>query len=230
MPASKIIRVREYHADMNNPADVFTIAGNASLTDTTVPGAFFGKSDGTNGFSWFTFGGKLVFDIDSLKSIEYQAMLNDWNANAVAYLGLGSAYNADPSLVAARAWFEIGGVAVASEYPIKVHTDDGTNDVTVTTGFRTAEDVWKRYRLDFATGIQTISPPGSSKGGKASIRYSVTDSKLQYQRSENPSSHLDMSNYSSGLQLYFGVRQASGTQTNAAIIVKNIKVEYEEVS
>lgn len=231
MVKSTRLRIREYHADSTNPADLFTLVGNAVLTNTTYPGCFYGHSDGTNGFSFFHFNSKLCFDIDQLKAVEYLARLDNWNADARAYLGVGSAYNADPALVAQRAWFELGGTAVASRYPIVVRTDDATNDRSQTSRFRLAEDVWTRFRLDFATGIQTIAPPGKSKGGKASVRYSVTDDmSLGAQRNEPITQHLDMSNYSGGLQLYFGVRQASGTQTNAAVIVKNISVEYEEAA
>jgi hypothetical protein len=130
---------------------------------------------------------------------------------------MASAYNANPDSVAASA------CALTKAGKWYGESDDGTTDVNdEPAGITFANGKLMRVRIDFATGVQTVSPPSKSKGGKGSIQMTMTDS-LGWQQHAKFSKHLDMSAYTGGLQPYFGLRQPTGTGT-AVVWVQKITI------
>ena len=175
--------------------------------------------------SYLHFGDNLVFPIDDLIRVSYLYKVSSWNANAELLLGVASAFNADPDAIVDGCWIKILGATAA----VVVETDDGTtNTDDLATGVTVTEDVWNKVVFDFHSGIQSISPPSKSKGGKASIGV-IHSNSLGYMDHLDFSQHLDMSAYSGNLQLLFGGRQLSGSGTTT-LSVQEIQVEFKQVA
>lgn len=166
--------------------------------------------------------GKLYFDIDKLLFVEYLFSLVNVaaDANTEVIFGMASAYNANPDAVAASVW-ALGKAGVWYG-----ESDDGTTDVNdEPAGIRFANGKLMRVRIDFKTGIQSVSPPSKSKGGKGSIQMTMTDT-LGWQQHAKFSKHLDMSAYTAGLQPYFGLRQPTAIGT-AEVWVQKLFIASE---
>lgn len=162
-------------------------------------------------------GDDLRFDIDNLQAFEVEIKKANWSANSTAIIGLGSAFNADPDAIAASAWFKFAGTALVIE------TDDGvTNIDDQATNIAVPDGSWIRLRADFETGVQSIAPPGSSKGGKASVKFSATNAD-GYCIHIPTSVHMDMSGYALGLQPIVGMLQATATGT-AELYLRSFRV------
>lgn len=170
----------------------------------------------------FSMGDVLRYDIDNLIRVEFIAGVTTASAVGIDIVfGLGSALNANPDTVAANAYFKTtGDLAVVCE------TDDGTNDNDDTaTGETLVTTVMRRFAIDFSRDVQTVSPPGTSKKGKGNVHFYMDDSNGVLKRVCS-STLFDMSNYSSGLQLYAMIFKASGT-TLATLHIRDIKVEHK---
>ncbi len=167
-------------------------------------------------------GDVLRYDIDNLIRVEFLAGITSASMTGITVVfGVGSAKNADPDAVAANAYFKCSGsLAVVAE------SDDGTNDNDdKATGQTLTTAVLRRFAIDFSVGVQTVSPPGTSKGGKGNVYFYMDDSTGALRRVAD-STLFDMSNYSSGLQLYAMIFKASGA-TLATLHLKDIKVEHK---
>lgn len=154
-------------------------------------------------------GDVLPFDIDELVSVEFivKTIAALDSASSLAF-GLCSARNDAIDSLAAHASFRcIGSNAVV------VETDDGTNDNDdVATGL-TLGATWKRFRIDFASRITTIEPPSVSKGRKSNIEFYGANDNGSLRRVAS-GTRFDMSNYSSGLQLYWQLQKTADTNTD----------------
>jgi len=110
---------------------------------------------------------------------------------------------------------------------VVVETDDGTNDKDdIATGV-TLVAQFKRFAIDF-TGIQTREPPLTSLGGKGNVAFLAGNSYGQLRRVAS-GTLFDMSNYSSGLQLYFQIQKTSDNNTDALTILEasvEVKLPY----
>jgi hypothetical protein len=171
------------------------------------------------------FNNRLVYNIDDLKSIEFLFRIEAWHSFSDAILGLCSTYNADPDAIQEGIWFRIGGGA--GDKALFIESDDNvTNIDDEPTGITLADNGWFRGRIAFDTGIQSIAPPGGSKGGKASVQFEVTDSK-GFCRHISPPKHIDMSAYAGGLQPVIGVRQmTSNAGAAVSLFLKRIRIEH----
>jgi hypothetical protein len=87
-------------------------------------------------------------------------------------------------------------------------------------------DIWYRFRMDFKEGIQSVSVPSLSKGGKGSVQFSVTDERGWVAKPQLQA-HMDMSAYSGFLQPYFSVFSANNpADGNVTLSIKEITVEH----
>ena len=223
--------VREYHFDRGGNTPDFASAatsGTGAVDLTTVDGAAF-TVGAANDRGHLHFGDVLLFDIDDLLDVEFLYKVSDWDANAEALLGMGSAFNADPDAIAQLACFKVAGGVNGRN--LVIETDDGVTDINdEATGIEVGSGEWQRAKIDFATGIQSIAPPGTSKPGKGSLQFIATDAN-QYTQHIRVNKHMDMSAYSGGLQLIIGARQVSGTPSGTPTLnVKSVVVRARQVA
>ena len=78
-----------------------------------------------------------------------------------------------------------------------------------------------RTKIDLRTGIQSISPPGVSKGGTGSVEFTASEQRYGQDQHLMLQKHMDMSAYTAGLQIVAGMIQATGTGT-ATLDIKQI--------
>lgn len=221
---------RTFHFDRGGSIGEFTSATNAngavSYTANITKGVQLSLTD-SGDRAFIHFNGKLLFPIDDLVSVEYLFRLESWATAADGVLGVGSAFNADPDAIQESAWFRIGGgnAGAAGGRTVYVETDDNvTNRDDIATGIVLANDDWNRARIEFKTNTQTVGPPGASKPGKSSLKFSISDAS-GCMRHIRPNVHMDMSAYSGGLQLIAGLRNQS-TNSTSYLFIKEIIVEY----
>lgn len=167
-----------------------------------------------------SFGDQLPFDIDELKSIEFEiACAAIFAATDVAVVGLASARNDDPDAIAANAFFKI-----VTSNAVVVETDDGTNDNDDKSTGMTLTATFRRCRIDFSEGTKSVSPNGSL-GGKGAVKFFMEDAN-GFMRQVAKTVDFDMSNYAAGLQLYIQLQKTSAS-TTPDIQVRDIEVELE---
>lgn len=217
-------RRREYHFDRHDDMNEFSSTGTAPDWDANTEYGLKFELNSAAG-SWAHFGDALRFNIDRLSSIEYDFRITAWDAVASAYLGVGSAFNADPTLIAAHAFVKAGGHASAP--PVSVETDDGTNDLSVSANMTLPLNQRCVCKIDFRTGIQSVSVPSTSLGGKGSLQFTCTASNGSTRHMNQLSSHMDMSNYSGGLQPVFGIILSGSPGAACTMYVKSVIVEFE---
>jgi len=173
----------------------------------------------------FSMGDILRYDIDNLIRAEFIAQVTSASLAGISVVfGLASAKNAAPDSVAANAYFKL-----AASFAVVCETDDGTNDNDdVATGQTLVTATPRRFAIDFSRDVQTVSPPGTSKGGKGNVHFYMDDVN-GYLKRVCSSTLFDMSNYTDGLQLYAMILKASGT-TLGTLGIKDIKVEHKLVA
>lgn len=157
----------------------------------------------------------LPFDIDEIIGVEIIAKLPQTldPATQIAF-GLCSARNdAIDSLAEAACFRCIGNNTVV------VETDDGTNDNNDVGTGQTLADSWKRFAMDFASGISTMTPPTLSAGRASNIGFYGSNDHGSKRRVAS-GTRFDMSNYSGGLQLFFQIQKTSDTNTDAFDILE----------
>ncbi|MFO8015254.1 MAG: hypothetical protein R6X20_18385 [Phycisphaerae bacterium] len=172
-------------------------------------------------------GDELSFDIDLIQQVDFYLKLSTATLHAAisAAWGLCSAHNNDPDLMTALAAFRLYGCN-----NVVVETDDGVNNNDdVATGQVLSTSV-KRFTIDFASGIKTVVPP-PSVGGKANVLFSVDDARGNLQAVAR-TTRFDMSNYSSGLQLFAQIQKGAASSViaesvAASMLLERIRVRYK---
>lgn len=155
------------------------------------------------------FGDKLPFDIDDLQQVDIWAKLTAAvDTEVSAAFGVASARNDAIDSIAAHALFRVIGNA-GDTNPVTVETDDGTNDNDDVATGDVLVATYKRFSIDFASGIKTVSP-GPSVGGKGNVLFSMDDARGNL-RPVARTTQFDMSNYASGLQLFAQLQKTSAT-------------------
>jgi hypothetical protein len=151
-------------------------------------------------------GDVLPFDIDEIISAEFIVKtIAALDAGTTLGFGLASARNAAIESITAHASFKCVG-----NNNVVVSTDDNVNDNTdIATGL-TLGATWKRFRMDFASRITTIEPPSVSLGRKSNVEFYGANSNGS-QRRVASGTRFDMSNYTSGLQLYAQLQKTATT-------------------
>jgi hypothetical protein len=168
-------------------------------------------------------GDVLPYDIDDLIRVEFLAKMSATlgSASSIAF-GVGSARNDDPDSITAAAMFRaIGNNSIVCE------TDDGTNEQDDDATGDTITTSYKRFVIDFASGIKTQSPPSLSLGGKADIHFLMSGAygSGALRRVCAGTAH-SMNAYSGNLQLFAQIQKTSSTNTGTLSILE-IDVEYK---
>lgn len=171
-----------------------------------------------------SFGDVLSYDIDDLVRAEFivkcTASLD--TATSIAF-GMASARNDAIDSIAAHA-----SIRVIGSNDVVVESDDGTNDNDdVATGI-TLGSTFKRFAIDFATGIATREAPSVSLGGKANVQFFGGNSVGSLRRLAS-GTRFDMSNYSSGLQPYFQIQKTSDSNTDSLTLLECV-IYYKQPS
>jgi len=154
----------------------------------------------------FYMGDILPFDIDEIVRFECIARLSVALSAAAAScaFGLAGARNDAIDSIAQAALFRTIGTGGA----ILVESDDGTNDNDDVATGQTLGTAFKRFAIDFASGSKTQSPPSLSLGGKADVQFYMGNADGRLRRVARNTS-FNMSNYSSGLQLFAQMQKTS---------------------
>lgn len=139
-------------------------------------------------------------------------------ATSLAF-GLASARNDAIDSIAAHA-----SIRCIGDNNVVVETDDGTNDKDdIATGL-TLGATPKRFVIDFATGIFTKDPPSLSVGRTADVQFFGGNSNRSLRRVAS-GTRFDMSNYTSGLQVYAQLQKTADTNEDW-LILHEVLVEY----
>lgn len=165
-------------------------------------------------------GDVLPFKITDLIRVEFLASCIAAldSATSLAF-GLASARNDAIDSLAAHASFRCIG-----DNNVVVETDDGTNDNDdVATGL-TLGATPKRFAIDFATGIFTKDPPSLSVGRTGDVQFSGGNANGSLRRVAS-GTRFDMSNYTSGLQVYAQLQKTADTNVDW-MILHEVLVEY----
>lgn len=168
------------------------------------------------------FGDSLSYDIDDLLRAEFWIKTSGdlANTDSLAF-GLASARNDAIDSLAAHASFRVL-VSDGTSQSVYCETDDGTNDVDDKSTGLVLGTTLKRFVIDFASGVKTVSPPSVSVGGKGNVLFSMDDARGNLL----PVCRLtafDMSNYSSGLQPYVQIQKTSAT-TTPSFSLKRVRI------
>lgn len=167
-----------------------------------------------------------------LISIEWLVKLEAIDDDTDIRIGISGAHNADPDVIAQCAWFKILGGTGTDVHTISIETDDATLNIDdEPTGKTLVIDAWTRFRIDFKTGIQSISAPGTSKGGLGSVQFFMgrTSQGNMFMDKVAPTKHMDMAAIGATtlLQPMIHFVQSTGTASPTTdLIIKCCKLEY----
>jgi hypothetical protein len=165
----------------------------------------------------------LVYDIDDVMAFGFVAQASvALGANARFAMGLGSAYNATLDSVAANAWF-IG----AGSSTVLCETDDGTNDTDDKSTGQTLAAAFKRFEIDFSSGLGGASVTGTQVGQKGNVKFSMSCGRDNAMQRVCESTRFNMENYASGLQPMFQLQKSSSTNLGS-IIIRSAWIRYRE--
>ncbi len=160
----------------------------------------------------------LTYDIDELLWAEFVVKFTSAAlTNVSAIIGMASAGNATINTIANQASFGINGTTA-----LFCESDDGTTDNDdIATGLTLTTATWNRLRIDFSTGVTTVSP-GTSLGGKSNILFTagVNGGAM---RPVAQGTRFSLAAYTGGLQPYVQLQKASSTDV-ASLIVSSICV------
>lgn len=226
----QVIKKRyDFLGPMIPPAVASVTAGPWCSKDTSVAGS--PTIAAANGFMDLTldaqneaqnlclyWGDILAFDIDDLISVDIWAKLTaSLNAAITASFGVASARNDVLATMDAYALFECVGANT-----VKFGSDDTVNVVAPTLTGHSLSTTVKKFHIDFAGGVKTVSG-GLSTGGKSKVLLSQEDASGNLRRVLD-TTNVDMSNYASGLQLF------AQLQKTAATAVATLSIQAFEVA
>lgn len=170
------------------------------------------------------FGDQLAYDIDDLIRADFWVDVpTALDATTSLAIGMASARNDAIDSIAEAALFRAIG-----DNNLVVESDDGTNNNDdIATGM-TLGTTTKRLSIDFATGVQTVGPPGTSKGGKGHVLFSADDVRGNLAPVAR-NQLFDMSNYSGGLQPFVQLQKTSDANQDY-VQIKRVRIEYRSVA
>lgn len=166
------------------------------------------------------FGDVLAYDIDDIVRVSILAAVSaSLDAAVQAAFGITGARNDTIDSIAQHALFRcIGSNAVVCE------TDDGTTDVDDVATGETLAATPKRFDIDFASGSLTQSPPSLSLGGKADVRFHITNPNGQKRRVAS-GTRFRLDAYTGGLQLFAQLQKSGGAHV-PVLYLYEYEVEY----
>ena len=237
MPFETQRDVFKFRGHLAFPATASGAGSPFVIADTSAAGAptFGGKSGGGYQMKFAStsevenlclyFGDVLAYDIDDLIRMEIIVKQGQATLNAATQLAFGmtSARNAAIDSIAAAALFRLVG-----DNNIVVESDDGTTDRDdVSTGLVLSNE-YRRYAIDFATGIQSKEPPATSVGGKGNVQFFGGNANGSLRRVAS-GTLFDMSAYSDGLQPFVQLQKTADVNVNGIEILQ-VSVEYKQVA
>lgn len=203
-----------------------------NVVTTSLVGGELVFSAGGTGESTVDLGGN-GFQKADLLTFEAVMHFDSFDEDLDVRVGVASAYNADPDVIAESAWFKLRGKAgAANANDVFVETDDGTVDNNDTA---TNKDViigqYQRYRIDFATGIQSVAPPAASKGGYGSVDFSCSrvssgNSFMEHITPAELGKHMDMDLASGPFGPFIQVRLVGAPGATVTAKLKEICITH----
>jgi hypothetical protein len=166
------------------------------------------------------FGDVLPYDIDDIVRVSIVAAItNALNAAISAAFGLTSARNDAIGSIAQRALFRcVGNNAILAE------TADGvTTQASIPTGLSLGP-VFRRFSIDLSEGNLAQSPPSQSLGGKADVRFHVSNDNGSLRRVAS-GTRFRLDAYGGGLQL-FAQLQKTAVVNVATLYLLEYELEY----
>lgn len=151
-------------------------------------------------------GDQLAYLIDYLLLVEFWIKCSAaFTAADSLSFGMGSGRNDVIDSLTNHASFRLIG-----SNEVYCETDDAVNDVDDKDTGQTLVAAVKKFAIDFGSGIQSVSPPGVTKGGKANVKFLMNDPQGSLRRvCEN--TLFDTSNTALGLQPYVQLQKTAGT-------------------
>lgn len=207
------------------------INDSTALVDSFVAGDLKLAIGGATGNGSVDLSNNGILGADLL-AIEFLVKLAAIDTNSDIRIGVAGTHNDDPDVIAQSAWFKIAGASGTNVHTVSIETDDATlniddepTDRVLTIG------EWSRLRIDFATGIQSISAPGVSKGGLGSVEFSMARLSVgnMFMSKVVPTKHMDMAALGStvALQPMIHAVQSSGAASPTTdLFVRQIMMEY----
>ena len=172
-------------------------------------------------------GDELPYPIANIQQVDFYCKLSTASLHAaisVAF-GLCTARNDDPDLLAAMACFRLIG-----NNNVLVESDDGVNDNDDVATGQTLGTCVKRFTIDLASGLRTVSP-GPSLGGQANTLFNVDNAQGNL-RAVARATTFDLSNYTGNLQLFAQIQKGAASSViaadvSAALYIERISVRYK---
>lgn len=163
----------------------------------------------------------LPYDIDDLLRVEFIAkMSGTLSSDSSIAFGVGSARNDDPDSISEAAMFR-----AINDNDIVLESDDGTNEQDDDDSGDTITTSYKRFAIDFGSGVKTQSPPSASLGGKGNIHFLMDNSNGSLRR-VGKNTHHSMNAYAGNLQLFAQIQKTAATDVGTLSILE-IDVEYK---
>lgn len=213
-PPAVASRLGEWCSKATGSATIAAVSGGAMALSLVV------TTEVENGCLYM--GDILPYDIDDLIRVEFLAKVSGTlgSASSLAF-GLASARNdAIDSIDYAALFRAIGNNTIVLE------TDDGVNNVDdAAADGAVISTSYKRFAIDFATGIKTQSAPSLSLGGKSNVLFYVGNANGSL-RQVGKNTAFNMGNYAGNLQLFAQVQKTSAADT-LTLSILGIDVEYK---
>jgi len=167
-------------------------------------------------------GDQLAYLIDYLLLVEFwlKASAAYTAADSLAF-GMCSARNDTIDSLANHASFRLIG-----SNQVYCESDDSVNDVDDKDTGQTLVAAVKKFTLDFGSGIQSVSPPGVTKGGKANVQFLMSDPQGSLRR-VCANTLFDLSNTALGLQPFVQIAKTVGT-TVPTFSVARIRITHRQ--
>ena len=165
----------------------------------------------------------LPFDIDDIAYAAFDAYIpagDQLSVSAVrAFIGLGSAMNADYSAMTYLAGFSIaGGTTQGNVY---AEADDNSSDKAADTGIAMPTS-FRTFLIDFYSGVKPGYGSTAARGGKEVPRFWICDAGATPNRGNRKevckTTDFSMGNYSGNLQPIIQIEKASGTGTGSLVV------------
>jgi len=168
----------------------------------------------------------LPFDIDEIIRAWFIARtVATVDSTTQIAFGLTGARNDAIDSIAQAALFRVIG-----NNSIVVETDDGTNNNDDKSTGATLVAQWKRFEINFAERITTVEPPSVSTGRPSNIGFYAANTRGALRRVAS-GTRFDMSNYTSGLQLFAQIQKTADTNANYLDILEmGVELELPDYS
>lgn len=168
------------------------------------------------------FGDVLSFDADFIRKASFIIKTNQATLDTTTSIAWGMTSNRNDAIdtIAEGALFRVIG-----NNTVVVESDDGTNNNDdIATGLTLSTD-WKRFTIDFVTGVFTQSPPALSLGRTSNVWFYGANANGSARRVAS-GTHFNMVNYSAGLQPFIQIQKTSDSNVDSVNILE-VEIEMD---